>query len=141
MNIKYLIFSIILVIFLNLAVNSQICNKVRKVPVTVIKTRVVPHYNRVRNWFGRIQFVLVNKTERYTDVIQSKLFNFFFYFNKFSCFQIEYREEFYKVCCEGFKLSGWKCIPNCDVQCLNGYCTGPNQCTCRNGYIKYSTYW
>lgn len=56
--------------FLGLEVNSQICQKVRKVPVTVMKTRTVPYMKRERNWMGKIKYVPAERIERYTDVIR-----------------------------------------------------------------------
>lgn len=30
---------------------------------------------------------------------------------------------------------GTKCVPHCDVPCLNGVCGGDNKCICNAGYI------
>lgn len=28
------------------------------------------------------------------------------------------------------------CTPTCDFDCINGYCSAPNQCECNDGYSK-----
>ncbi|XP_039150803.1 protein draper isoform X2 [Drosophila simulans] len=46
-----------------------------------------------------------------------------------------------KDCCKGYKKvrsSPIRCIAHCTVDCLSGFCTKPNVCTCRKGYVNFN---
>lgn len=39
-----------------------------------------------------------------------------------------------RKCCYGYLDYDGECLPYCMSGCLNGNCTGPNHCTCYDGY-------
>lgn len=45
-----------------------------------------------------------------------------------------------KVCCPGYQRIGRKCIPVCQQTCENSKCTGPETCTCNDGYVHFHAY-
>lgn len=59
---------LVIYILLDFKVDCQICQKVRRIPVTVMKTRTVPYMKREKNWMGKIRYVNAERIERYTDV-------------------------------------------------------------------------
>ncbi|XP_038117265.1 von Willebrand factor D and EGF domain-containing protein [Culex quinquefasciatus] len=58
----------------------------------------------------------------------------FGYYTK-SC-ELAYLTESRLVCCEGYFDYGGDCYPVCKSGCPNGRCTGPDQCTCNEGYVN-----
>ncbi|KAL9701002.1 hypothetical protein quinque_004443 [Culex quinquefasciatus] len=58
----------------------------------------------------------------------------FGYYTK-SC-ELAYLTESRLVCCEGYFDYGGDCYPVCKTGCPNGRCTGPDQCTCNEGYVN-----
>ncbi|XP_041970679.1 von Willebrand factor D and EGF domain-containing protein-like [Aricia agestis] len=43
------------------------------------------------------------------------------------------------VCNEGFTRNGSICQPVCSTECLNGYCSAPNTCSCNDGLVMNET--
>nr|ADK20129.1 eater [Drosophila melanogaster]ADK20130.1 eater [Drosophila melanogaster] len=42
-------------------------------------------------------------------------------------------------CCKGYKKvrsSALRCLAQCKVNCGSGFCTKPNVCTCKKGYVN-----
>ncbi|KAJ6646221.1 Epidermal growth factor-like protein [Pseudolycoriella hygida] len=37
-------------------------------------------------------------------------------------------------CCAGYLMKDKKCVASCIPKCINSTCTGPNQCTCTEGF-------
>uniref|UniRef100_A0A1Y9H2I2 EGF-like domain-containing protein n=1 Tax=Anopheles dirus TaxID=7168 RepID=A0A1Y9H2I2_9DIPT len=43
-------------------------------------------------------------------------------------------------CCKGYKRVKLRCVPVCSLPCENAKCTGPDVCTCNEGYEKLSNH-
>ncbi|XP_053692598.1 fibrillin-2-like [Sabethes cyaneus] len=43
-------------------------------------------------------------------------------------------------CCRGYVRQKHKCVPVCTQPCENSKCTGPNYCTCNDGYRQLSNF-
>lgn len=44
------------------------------------------------------------------------------------------RSSLVRKCCTGYLDYDGECLPYCMSGCQNGNCTGPNHCTCYDGY-------
>uniref|UniRef100_A0A8D8FWK5 (northern house mosquito) hypothetical protein n=1 Tax=Culex pipiens TaxID=7175 RepID=A0A8D8FWK5_CULPI len=53
-------------------------------------------------------------------------------------YQWKYGQDF-KValnkCCDNYRQNGDKCVAECE-NCLNGFCSTPNECICNKGFLK-----
>lgn len=43
-------------------------------------------------------------------------------------------------CCQGYVRNKNRCVPVCSTPCENSKCTGPNFCTCNEGYERLSDF-
>lgn len=47
------------------------------------------------------------------------------------------KTELEKHCCPGFFETENQCSPHCEQECVNGECSGPNMCTCQQGWFGH----
>ncbi|XP_017846377.1 multiple epidermal growth factor-like domains protein 11 [Drosophila busckii] len=44
-----------------------------------------------------------------------------------------------RVCCNGYKREGERCVPICANDCGHGRCIKPNVCACDTGYVNLNS--
>lgn len=50
-------------------------------------------------------------------------------------YELETQTIVNRRCCEGYAEIKGSCVPHCALGCVFGNCTGPNECTCYEGYV------
>ena len=68
MEFKILVRLLLVLSLVNLQAYCQVCQKTRRVPINVLKSRRVPYVETKRNWLGQIRHVTKYKMETYTEV-------------------------------------------------------------------------
>ncbi|XP_054083080.1 multiple epidermal growth factor-like domains protein 10 [Zeugodacus cucurbitae] len=46
-----------------------------------------------------------------------------------------------RICCAGYVGDGTNCVYHCTNGCVNGECTGPEECECNEGFAKRDGMW
>ncbi|XP_063708526.1 tenascin-like [Culicoides brevitarsis] len=130
---KLIIISVtfLLISIVSTEANESLCNK------TVTETK----YRDEIEEYTTLEMVDVKCKRTFSNLFKKKNCPELRNVTKERTIQVPYEvTKVVKICCSGYERKGRICVPVCQRVCENAKCTGPDTCTCKEGYKHFSPY-